>query len=92
MYTICICILNFTVLIVKQSYKVMNVIISNGSCIKESHHTSLHCSRDAKVLCMLSITTKCVKSQQNYLFKKRYKKAPHTRSKKIFKNNSCTKC
>jgi len=29
--------------------------------VKESHHTSLHCSRDAKVLYMLYITTKCVK-------------------------------
>jgi len=52
-------ILNFTVLIVKQSYKVMNVIISNALCIENSHHTSLHCSRVAKVLYMLCITTKC---------------------------------
>jgi len=50
------------------------LLFPNGSCIKESHHTSLHCFRDVKVLYMLSIITKCMKSQQNYLFKKRYKK------------------
>jgi len=35
------------------------LLFPNGSCIKESHHTSLHRSRDAKVLYMLCITTKC---------------------------------
>jgi len=79
MYTI----LNFTVLIVKQSYKVMNVTVlfPNGSCIEENHRTSLH-RFDAKVLYILCITTKCVKSQQNYLFKK---SAKYTRPKKVFR-------
>jgi len=40
------------------------LLFPNVSCIKESHHTSLHCSRDAKVFHVLCITTKCVKSQQ----------------------------
>jgi len=26
------------------------LLFPNGLCIKENHHTSLHCSRDAKVL------------------------------------------
>jgi len=39
------------------------LLFPNGSCIKESQHTSLHCSRHAKVLYILCITTKCVKSQ-----------------------------
>jgi len=68
------------------------LLFPNDSCIKESHHTSLHCSRDAKVLYILCITTKCVKSQQNYLFKKRYKEAPSIRAqRRSSKKNSCTK-
>jgi len=58
------------------------MLLFPNSCIKESHHTIVHCSRDVKVLYMLCITIKCVKSQQNYLFKKSTK---CTRSKKIFK-------
>jgi len=50
------------------------LLFPNDSCIKESHHTSLHYCKDAKVLYMLCITTKCVKSQQNYLFIKGTKK------------------
>jgi len=38
------------------------LLFPNGSCIEESHHISLYCSRDAKVLYMLCIITKCVKS------------------------------
>jgi len=58
------------------------LLFPNGSCIEENHCTSLHCFRDAKVFYMLCITTKCVKSQQNYLFKKRYKKAPSIRAQR----------
>jgi len=62
------------------------LLFPDGSCIKESHHTNLHCSRNVKVLYMLRITIKCVKSQQNYLFKKRYKKASSIRAqRRIFK-------
>jgi len=43
-------ILNFTVLKVKQLYKIMNVIIFCGSCIEENHRTSLRRFREAKVL------------------------------------------
>jgi len=50
------------------------LLFPNNSYIGEIHHTIVHCSRDAKVLYMSCITTKCVKSQQNYFFKKRYKK------------------
>jgi len=60
------------------------LLFPNSSCIKESH-TSLYCSRNTKAFYILCITTKYVKSQQNYLFKKGYKKAPSMRSKKIFK-------
>jgi len=67
------------------------LLFPNGSCIKESHHISLHCSKDAKILYMLCITTKCVKSQQNYLFKKRYKKAPIHAQRRSSKKNFCTK-
>jgi len=35
------------------------LLFPNSLCFKESHHTSLHCSRDAKVLDMLCIITKC---------------------------------
>jgi len=58
------------------------LLFFNSSCIEESHYTSLHCSRDAKVLYILCITTKCLKSQQNYLFKKRYKKALNIRAQR----------
>jgi len=68
------------------------MLFPNGSYIKESHHTSLHCSRDANVLYILCITTKCVKLQQNYFSKKgtksTKKRQEYTRSKKIFKNSS----
>jgi len=47
------------------------LLFPNSLCIKESHHINLNCSRDAKVLYILCITTKCMKSQQNYLFKKK---------------------
>jgi len=57
------------------------LLFPNGSCIKESHRTSLH-SRDATLFYMLCITTKCVKSQQNYLFKKGYKKTPSIRAQR----------
>jgi len=40
------------------------LLFPNGLCIKESHHTNLHCSRGSKILYMLRITTKCVKSQK----------------------------
>jgi len=41
---------------------------------------------------MLCITTTCVKSQQNYLFKKRYKKALSICvQRRSSKKNSCTK-
>jgi len=46
------------------------LLFPNGLCIErererereEKHYTSLYCSRVAKVLYMLCITTKCVKS------------------------------
>jgi len=38
------------------------LLFPNGLCIEESHYTSLYCSRVAKILYMLCITTKCVKS------------------------------
>jgi len=41
--------------------------------IEENHRTSLYCFKNAKTLYMLCITTKCIKSQQNYFFKKKYK-------------------
>jgi len=45
------------------------LLFPNGSCIEENYCTNLHCFRDAKVLYMLCVATKCVKLQQNYLFK-----------------------
>jgi len=68
------------------------LLFSNSSCIKKSHHTNLYYSRDTKVLYMLCITTKCMKSQQNYLFKKRYKKALSIYTqRRSSKKNFCTK-
>jgi len=57
------------------------LLFPNGLCIKKSYHINLYCSRDTKVLYMLCITTKCMKSQQN-LFKERYKKAPSIRAQR----------
>jgi len=67
------------------------LLFLNGSCIKESHHTSLHCSRDAKVFYMLCITKMCEIITKLPFYKNIQKSAKYTRSKKIFKNNSCTK-
>jgi len=50
------------------------LLFANGWCIEENYRTSLHHLRDVKVLYILCITTKCVKSQQNYFFKKGTKK------------------
>jgi len=63
------------------------LLFPNGSCIEENYRNSLYRFRDAKVLYMLCITTKYVKSQQNYLFKKDTKKDPRRSSEKNF----CTK-
>jgi len=38
------------------------LLFPNDSCFEENNYTDLHCSRDAKVLYMLCITTKRVKS------------------------------
>jgi len=51
------------------------LLFPNDLCIEEDHRTNLQCFKDAKVLYMLCITTKCVKSQQNYLFKKKEQKS-----------------
>jgi len=58
------------------------LLFPNDSCIEENHRTSLHRFREAKVLYMFCIITKCVKSQQNYLSKKTYKKPPSIRAQK----------
>jgi len=56
------------------------LLFPNGLCIEECHYTSLCCSRVAKVLYILCITTKCVK--QKYPFKKKVQKAPSVRAQK----------
>jgi len=68
------------------------LLFPNGLCIDENHRTSLRRFRDAKILCMLCITTKWVKSQENYLLKKRYKKAPSICvQRRSSEKYSCTK-
>jgi len=68
------------------------LLFSNVSCIEENHRTIYIVLEMLKFFYILCIATKCVKSQQNYFSKKRYKRAPSIRAqKKSSEKSSCTK-